>query len=162
MPKTIPLSRGKFALVSDCDYERASQFKWSLDVNGYACRMESYVGSDGKRKRRKVLLHRFILDAPPHLQVDHIDHDKLDNRRQSLRLVTRTQNRANSRPRRNSSSRYKGVHWHKRDQCWCVMLRTNGVKYWIGTFQDEVDAARAYDRKARELIGAYAYLNFEN
>lgn len=158
MCKEIPLSRGKVALVSDIDYERVSQYKWCADGNGYVVRMESYY-VEGKRRRRKVLLHRFILQAPQHLQVDHINHDILDNRRANIRLVTHQQNRANSRPKHNSSSRFKGVHWHKRDKKWCVTIRVDGIKHYLGTFDCEIEAARAYDEHACRLFGPTAYLN---
>lgn len=159
MSRQIPLSRGLVALVSERDFERVSRYKWSCDGNGYACRMESYY-VDGKRQRRKIMLHRFILGAPAHLQVDHINHNILDNRRENIRLVTRRQNRANSRPKRTGTSRYKGVHWHRRDQKWCAMIRAGGVKYHLGTFANEAEAAKAYDRAARKLVGPMAYLNF--
>lgn len=160
MHKEIPLSRGLVARVSDADFERVNRYKWSCDGNGYVCRMESFVDADGTRRRRKVMLHRFILNAPSHLQVDHINHDILDNRRQNIRLVTRQQNRANSRPKRGGSSRYKGVHWHKPRQKWCAMIRVNGVKYHLGTFASEAQAGLAYDRAARRMVGPMAYLNF--
>lgn len=159
MCKEIPLSRGLVALVDDADYERVSRYNWCADGNGYAVRMESYVAG-GERKRRKVMLHRFILSAPAGLLVDHINHDVLDNRRQNLRLVTVKENRANSRPRRNASSRFKGVYWHKPTQRWYATITVDGVMYHIGVFSDEVEAARAFDAKARELVGPYAYLNF--
>lgn len=159
MCKEIPLSRGMVALVDDAEYERVSRYKWCLDSSGYACRMESYY-VDGKRKRRKVLMHRFILDAPAHLQVDHINHEFLDNRRCNMRLVTSRQNRANSRPKRTGTSRYKGVHWHKRDRKWCVTFWAGSDKQWLGTYASEEEAARVHDRKALEVNGEFAYLNF--
>ena len=159
MSREIPLSRGLVALVSDIDYPRVSQYRWCADGNGYAVRMESFY-AEGKRQRRKLMLHRFILNAPPHLQVDHINHDVLDNRRENMRLVTVAQNRANSRPKSGGSSRYKGVHWHKRDEKWCAMIRVDGVKYHLGTFESEAEAGRAYDVAARKYWGPLAYQNF--
>lgn len=156
MCKEIPLSREQVALVDSADYDWLTQYKWCLDHNGYVCRM---VNEGDYRHRRKVLLHRFILDAPSHLQVDHINHCLLDNRRCNIRLVTREQNRANSRPNRNGTSRYKGVYWHKPTGRWYATINVSGGKQHIGSYASEADAAAAYNQKAAEAWGQYAYLN---
>ena len=158
MCKQVPLSRGLFALVSDCDFERVNQYKWSCDGNGYACRMETYY-VDGKRRRRKVMLHRFILSAPPGIDVDHIHHNILDCRRSEMRLVTRYQNRANSLPKKNGTSRYKGVHFHKGDSKWHAEIRVMGKKLYLGSYDREEEAAIAYNAAALAAWGEYAYLN---
>lgn len=152
--KRVSLSGGKFAIVSDCDFPKVNRYKWSADRNGYAVRMVQ----DGSR-RRKVLMHRFILDAPAGAEVDHANGDKLDNRRSNLRLATKSQNNANRGP---YTGTYKGVSWHKRDRRWQSQIRINGSQRHLGTFADPVSAALAYDRAARAAWGEFAYLNFPN
>lgn len=160
MAVEIPLSRGAVALVSECDFERVGQFKWSLDQNGYAVRMIQIARTGGIRQRRKVLLHRFLLDAPGGMEVDHINHDKLDNRRDNIRLVSRTLNRANAGPKTTSSHGYKGVAFHSRDTKWRASIAPNGIRRGLGTFGTPEEAARAYDIAALQAWGDFAYLNF--
>jgi hypothetical protein len=100
------------------------------------------------------------MNCPHGLEVDHINHDKLDNRRCNLRIVTRQQNNQNTRPKTSSTrtSAYKGVHLAKGK--WRASIHTNGTTRQLGTFTDEVAAAKAYDQAARYYFGEYAYLNF--
>ena len=149
----VPLTRGLFATVEAADYERASRYKWcALDGGGkqYACRTE---------RGRTILMHRFLLDPPRGMVVDHIDGNGLNNRRGNLRICTQRQNTRNSRPR-GQASRYKGVRWDKSRQRWLTAIYDGNRHIHIGRFDDEAEAARAYDRKAVELFGEYAYLNF--
>lgn len=160
MTRRIPLSRGLVALVDDCDYARVSQFKWSADGNGYACRMVTIGHKDGKRIRRKIMLHRFILDAPPDKQVDHRNHDLLDNRRGNLRLATVAQNRANARPVGGGTSSFRGVWCTARDEQWRAEIVIRGTRHHLGHFACEQQAAQAYDHAALAAWGEFAYLNF--
>jgi len=156
MAKEIPLTQGKVAIVDDEDFERLSQYKWCYATVGYAVRFEQVNG-----KRRGVFMHRQIMQPPKDLEVDHINGDKLDNRRSNLRIVTRQQNRFNERPRKGTSSKYKGVSWYKQTRRWEAYIKINGKKKRIGYFNDEIEAALAYDRAARELFGEYAKTNFK-
>ena len=143
--KLIPLSQNKVAIVDAEDYERLSKYKWSLSCQESTCygqRTESHT-------RRSIMMHREIACAPPHLVVDHINHNGLDNRKRNLRLCTQEENIYNSLPRRNCSSKYKGVYLHKRSKRYHAMIGYKGKRYYLGTFKDEVDAAKAYDKKAR-------------
>ena len=90
--------------------------------------------------------------------VDHINQDPLDNRRQNLRLATRSQNAANLGPYANNTSGYKGVDFNRGK--WRARITQDGVRYFLGTFDTAEDAARAYDQKALELFGEFASLNF--
>lgn len=160
MAQRIPLSQGAHAVVSDEDYARVSAHKWSLDKNGYAVRKVVVVAADKERRQRKILLHRFILAAPKGLDVDHVNGDPLDNRRDNIRLATRSQNMANSGPRANGRSPYKGVSWHKRDRRWCASIMVVGHKRHLGNFDSERAAALAYDRAAFAAWGEFSRLNF--
>jgi hypothetical protein len=152
--KLIPLSRGKVAIVDADDFVRLNKHKW------YANRSPRTYYARGTINRKGARMHRQILTAPPHLVVDHINRNGLDNRKQNLRICTKLQNQHNRRPGRNGSSKYKGVRWSKRDKKFRAGITCNKKTYYLGMFDDEIDAAKAYDKKARELFGEYAYLNF--
>lgn len=150
--KQIPLTQGRFALVDDEDYDELSKYTWNYGMpQGYAARKIGYRG-------KKVYMHRQILDAPPKIDVDHINGNKLDNRRVNLRLVTRSQNLYNAAPR-GGSSRFKGVCWNKPLGKWVASIQINRKLVHLGVFTDEIEAAKTYNRAATEHIGEYARLN---
>ena len=105
-------------------------------------------------------MHRLLLNAPRHLIVDHRNHNGLDNRMHNIRLCTYAENAQNRRPCRGSLSRYKGVSWDRNQNCYQAHIQLNGKSIKIGTFKSEIAATKAYDKKARELFGEFAYLNF--
>lgn len=105
-------------------------------------------------------LHRVIMNAPPGVQVDHINGDTLDNRRCNLRLCTHKEN-GHNRKLQGGTSKFKGVTWHKRDRKWQAGIRHNGKQIHLGYFNDDVEAARAYDRAARKYFGEFARVNFQ-
>ena len=92
--------------------------------------------------------------------VDHIDGDRKNNKLSNLRWATPKENGANKTKRANTSSKYKGVHFNKKMLKWQANLRTNGKTYHIGCYNNEQDAARAYDEKAIEFFGEFAKINF--
>ena len=105
-------------------------------------------------------MHRMIMQAPKGVEVDHINGNGLDNRRENLRLATRHENCRNARKQQGCSSRYRGVSWYKTKQRWESRLNFNGRLYHLGYHDDEEDAARIYDNKARELFGDFVTVNF--
>jgi len=107
------------------------------------------------------LMHREITKAPPGLLIDHINTDSLDNRKANLRLATPSQNSCNTRrDKSNTYSRYRGVSFSKRKQKWFAAIRTDGKKLWLGYFDNEIDAAKAYDNAARIYHKDFARTNF--
>lgn len=146
--KLIPLTKGKFAKVDNEDFDRVKDINWCLSGGRYATNL--VLG----------YIHRFIMNAPDDLEVDHENGDGLDNRRSDLRLATRPQNMANIKSRRLSTSKYKGVSWSFSDKRWKSQIGFEGVNYNLGLFEDEKEAGMAYDRKALELFGAFTRLNF--
>jgi len=158
--RRIALTQGKFAIVDPEDYERLAGYKWfaaRFERGFYALR----TGKDSKGRQRNVRMHRVILGEPKGKIIDHINHNGLDNRRANLRVVTRQQNTWNKRKQRgNCSSQYKGVTLFKRVGKWQARIICNGKSIFIGYFDDQIAAARAYDAKAAELYGDYAALNF--
>lgn len=165
--RTINLSQGKVALVSIEDYERVSQFKWTAAKVTRKGRLMGYYAMRGiwfpkEKKLRRVYLHRFILDAPDGLEVDHKNRDGLDCRRDNLRLATSSQNRAN-RAKLKLGNRYRGVWRLSRDTSrWTGQVQHKWKRIHLGIFATEEEAARAYDKKALELFGEFAQLNFPN
>lgn len=153
--KQIPLTNSDLvALVDDADYEWLSQFTWR-PRNGYAAR--SYR-QDGKIVT--VSMHRVICGFPDGLEVDHVNFNKLDNRRANLRICTRQQNARHLYRQRNNTSGYMGVRWLKLRKRWCATIRHDGKSYHCFQGSDIIEAARAYDAKARELFGEFANTNF--
>jgi hypothetical protein len=114
------------------------------------------------REHYTVLLHRLILDAPDGMDVDHKNHNGLDNRRANLRVCTRQQNLANCRPGRNNTSGYKGVSWSKQHRKWASYITVDYKKRHLGLFMEKRDAATAYNSAAFEAWGEFAYLNDVN
>jgi hypothetical protein len=111
-------------------------------------------------KRERIMMHRLIADMPEHLVCDHINHDGLDNRMANLRNCTVAQNSANSRSSKNATSKYKGVSWNSERRKWVAFIKKDGTPFYLGAFEDEVQAAKAYDEAAKKLHGEYAKLNF--
>jgi len=158
----IPLTHGLYAIVDAEDYEELSQYKWAAHFNQrsniiYAARSD-YVVENGKRRRRTVLMHRQIMKPPEGMVVDHINHFGLNNRRCNLRNCTQAQNMQNCRPRKDGKSRFIGVFPNRGK--WQAAITCKGERFHVGLFRDEVEAARARDKKAIELFGEFARLNF--
>ena len=158
MSKKIPLTQGKFAIVDDEDYGELSKHKWCVDKTPY-----TYYAIRRVKRRGKcttIRMHRFILNAKPGEDVDHRDSNGLKNTRDNLRICTRSQNVQNQRPRKDGSSRYKGVRWHKTAKKWQAQIVSNHKERHLGLFDNEIQAAQAYDIAAKELFGEFAYTNF--
>lgn len=156
---TLELTKGHTTTVSEEDYEYLSQWKWTFDR--YAYRTKST-----QREKRPLRMHRVIMERmlgsaiPKGYDVDHIDGDKLNNIRSNLRLATRSQNLMNGPGKRESTSHYKGVCWFARNKKWLAQIKIGSKQLYIGLFEDEKEAALAYDRIARKEFGEFAYLNF--
>ena len=158
----IPVGN-EWAIVDKADYDALSQHRWLKHNKGYAYRFDK--DSDGVN--RMILMHREIMQPGKGLVVDHINHDPLDNTRDNLRVCTQGQNMKNqkkmvSRGGKETTSKYKGVYkWQYKktikfkSTIWC-----NGEQEYLGYFDTEIEAAKAYDKRAKELFGEYANLNF--
>ncbi len=160
--KQIPLTQNKFALVDDEDYQELSLFKWCAvrrRTTWYAVRGGS---RDESGKQKSFLMHRAILGLKKgdKLESDHRDHNGLNNRRSNLRLCTHSQNCMNRKLQKDVTSKYKGVCWNKKRNKWTAEIRKDGKKHYLGCFDSEIEAAKVYDKRATELFGEFAYLNF--
>ena len=159
--KTIPLTRGKEAIVDDEDYGWLSQWGWYLMANS---EIEGYAHYQPKKHGPFYYMHRLIAklmyDIPEGYEVDHINGNSLDNRRANIRIVTPAQNNMNAKKRKGCSSKYKGVSWKEPRQKWYAYHFMNGKQYHLGVFDSEIKAAKAYDEAAKKHYGKFARLNF--
>jgi len=154
--KRLRLTRGKFALVDDADYEKANRHHW------HACPGYQTWYARGKVKGRQWQLHRFLLQPPPGKSVDHVNGNALDNQRCNLRLCTDTTN-AQNRRKFTGRVKYKGV---KAVGCgrkpFSARITVDHNTLFLGHFKTDKEAAMAYDHAARKWFGQFARLNFPN
>ncbi len=151
------VNQGKYiALIDDEDFERVSQFNWCAVHRKNTIYASRSVIEDGKRVY--YYLHRFIMNTPRELNSDHIDHDGLNCQKYNLRDCTQQQNLRNKK--HSQKVNYKGAHWSKRAKKWQSAIYFNKKLIHLGYFKTEIEAANAYDAKANELYGEFAYLNF--
>jgi hypothetical protein len=142
-----------YALIDTIDAEWAGQWTWGLTNSGYAARAE-IIDSHAV----KVMLHRELLGLPmisDGRQGDHVNHDRLDDRRLNLRIASPNENRQNLRSYRGSTSTYRGVHWSRSKQKWQATIAIGGKQTKLGLFNSEQDAAEAA-RAARMRLMPFA------
>lgn len=161
--KEIQLTRGYVALVDDEDYAMLSMKSWHANIQRGGRLVYAVCGQYDPIKKKTVGLykmHRIIMGiTDPSLQVDHISHNTLDNRKCNLRVCTNKENIKNRRPLPNKSSKFKGVYFNKKLSKWLVALKVDGKILYGGCFNDECEAATEYNRMAEIHHGEYAYLN---
>lgn len=157
--KYIKLTQNKKAIIDDEDFKLISAYKWCATTNRRRIQDTYYAvrGFRIKGKNIQIRMHRLILNAPKDKEVDHINHNGLDNRKNNLRLCEKIQNQFNLRKRKNTSSKFKGVHFDKVNNSWNARLRYKKRDIWLGRFKKESDAGKAYLIKAIELFGEFAY-----
>ena len=150
--KQITLFNGELVAVDEEDYDYLMKWKWHLTPKGYAMAYKS-KGIGG------ILMHRLIMNAPKHMQVDHRDGNKLDNRKDNLRLCSRVQNCRNRKLNANNTSNFKGVTWDKKDKRFRAKIYVHRKTIHLGSYTEKVPAAIAYNNAATELFGEFARLN---
>lgn len=149
----IALTKGQSALVDAEDYPALACFNWCASFSRgkwYAKRAER--GPDGRQYT--IRMHRAILGVPPGTEVDHINGDGLDNRRENLRPATRAENIRNTKRRSRNTSGFKGVY--RLEGRWAASV----ARKYLGLYDSPEEAARAYDTQARMAFGPFAALNF--
>jgi len=152
--KLISLTQGLFAQVDDEDYESLNQYKWcALKDNHTFYAVRALPRKNGKQKMNKM--HIEIMGFKG---IDHIDHNGLNNQKSNLRKANQSQQVSNTRKTRGTSF-YKGVCWHKQGKKWKSSIGYANKSIFLGLFNNEIDAAKAYNKKAIELFGDFANLN---
>lgn len=161
--KQIKLTQGQFALVDDEDYDFINSFKWYAHKAKRKYRDVYYAwrNSTNEKGRTTVQMHSIIIgEVPTGMDIDHVDGNGLNNQRINLRFATRSQNGGNQLSW-GKTSKFKGVCFHKRDKIYVAQIRKDNKHMHIGYFENEIDAAKAYDKRALELNGEFARINFK-
>lgn len=155
--KFIELTQGRRAIVDDEDFEFLDQFKWCVNNQNFVVRGKVIFG-----KKVTITMHRFLLNPVSKMQVDHINGDRLDNRRTNLRICTQSQNCSNRKSSTPNRSGYRGVVLHKSTGKWRACIKVLQRKISLGLYQDKESAARAYDAAAIKYFGNFSRLNFQS
>jgi hypothetical protein len=150
-----PLGREKYFIVDDADFETVMMHKWYLRPDGYVVRVE------GSRRtgQRTIRLHRVINQTPEGLFTDHINGNRLDNRRRNLRSATKLQNNMNTSKKKTNTSGYLGVSWCHRTKKWRARIDMGGRNVTIGNFSTKEEAAYVFNQVAIQVRGEFARLN---
>ncbi len=150
----FPLTKRKFGTVDEIDRPIVEKYRWhAANFNGKWYAKRSFP------KGKTIYLHRVILNALDSLIVDHINGDGLDNRRCNLRLTDKSGNVFHSAPIKNGTSIHKGIYFNRALKKWHARIRCHGIRYHLGYFKSENEAAQAYNEKALVFFGEFAWLN---
>jgi AP2 domain. len=151
--KLIPLTKGRYAIVDDEWFDYLNQWKWFYHSQGYAARSTW-------NPRTIVFMHREIMKASKGKLVDHINGNKVDNRKFNLRFCTARQNNVNCKIHITNKSGYRGVSWKKELKKWVAVCYLNNKVIYLGLFDKPHHAALARDLWMIDLHGKYASTNF--
>lgn len=152
MTRIIALANWKGeAIVDDDDYPRLSRFRWYRLPNGYVATKTK----DGHH----LYMHREVMHTPPGKHTDHVDGNKLDNRKSNLRICSKSENLRNRGKQTNNTSGYKGVFYSIRAHRWRAQIVVERKAIHLGLFDTTVEAAQAYNEAAAIFFGPFAKLN---
>lgn len=161
--KEIPLTQNQFALVDNEDYLLLMKHKWHTNKNKNTYYAKHDYWDKKTKKIKSIKMHRLVMGITnPKIQIDHINGNGLDNRKNNLRICTYSQQKMNQKKlqTRKCSSEYKGVNWHKKSKKWQSRISINNKRKHLGLFNNEIKAAEAYDAAAKKYFGEFARLNF--
>ena len=167
--RKIPLTKGKFSIVDPEDYHQIRECKWYAHKSPHTFYAVRSLTNGKRQKRKNAYMHHMVIDIPAGMYCDHINHNGLDNRKANLRPVTNAQNVWHRRKfirrtpggfNKQFRSKHKGVDWAKDMKRWRARIRVNGRRIYLGSFSDEIEAAKAYDQAACKYHKEFAMLNF--
>lgn len=141
-------------IVDDEDYPGLKDVRWHMATGGYAITL---VKNRFTGKYYGLKMSNAIIWSPNGYMIDHINHDRLDNRRKNLRIVTCRQNLYNRRP--NKGRKYRGVTYIKPDKLWRAIITRDHQYVWSSGHKTELEAVIAWNEAARKYWGKYAYQN---
>lgn len=151
-----------YFFIDKADLDTIAGYSWRVyigKVNNNYKRVETSITTNNKTTH--VMLARFLMGYPKGKFTDHIDCDSLNNRRDNIRLASQSENSRNvPKTFKKTHSKFKGVSWHKRKNKWIATCAVNSKNKFLGYFSNEIDAAKAYDKTAKELHGEFAKTNF--
>lgn len=150
MTKKLYTKQGECILVDDEDFDKVSAIEW---VKYPSCR---YIQAHINGKTTSI--HRYILGAPDGSNVDHINGDRMDNRKNNLRFCTHAQNMKNRKPNKEGKSAYKGIVVLPNGR-YRAKINSDGKRFDLGVYESEYDAVIAYNAAAKVLHGEHCYLN---
>ncbi len=156
--RRVKLLPDKYAKVDPENFHEVSKDIWWVKDNDGTFKAVRFL--PGGNCGLPVYMHRQIMESKKGEIIDHVDRDGLNNLRSNLRLATKSQNNMNRSGRKGTSSKYKGVSWFNRGGYWRAMIHFEGRYKFLGRFESETEAAKAYDEAAREYHGEFAYQNF--
>jgi len=155
--RIIKLTKNRIALIDEEDFERVNQYKWYAGDGGtgkYYAKRRPYHKATGKYGT--VAMHRFIMDAPIDMEVDHIDGNSLNNQKYNLRICTHAENSRNLRVRKSSKTGYRGVSFDTQTNSWRATITYQGIFYNLGRYKSFEDAIKARKLKEKELFGEFS------
>ncbi len=144
--KTIKLTKNKYAIIDDDQYDSLSLYKWHA-----ALRMKSKWYAVTTINGKKMSMHRFLLEPPKGLEIDHINGNSLDNRISNLRSCTHAQNMRNRKLNINNKTGYKGVFMSSSKNKYRAQIRANGIAIHLGYFENALDAYKSYLSAATKI-----------
>jgi hypothetical protein len=148
----------KFIRIDTDDLNKIKKFNWVIHPKDKKFYISTKMKIKGKQKN--IQLHRFIMNIyNPNIFVDHKNGNTFDVRKSNLRFCNQYQNRHNSKIRKDNSSGYKGVYWHKNNNKWCCRIGCNNRKIFLGYFDNKIDAAKTYNKAALKYHGEFARIN---
>ncbi len=151
--KKILLTKGKYTIVDDEDFDYLNQSNW------YASESHDMYRAKGYMNGKSIYMHRIIMKLKNDQFCDHKNGDPLDNRKENLRICSQAENQRNKKINIKNTSGFKGVVWIKDRKKWEVRIRRNYKNIFIGYFNDIIDAAIAYNHAAKKYHGEFASLN---
>ncbi len=154
--KVIHLTQNKVTWLDNEDFERVNKYKWHANKKTtgvfYAYRKQ-WIPE--KQKYITIIMHRFIMNCPEDMEIDHIDHNGLNNQKSNLKICSHADNMRNIKVRRTSNSGFRGISWDKKNKKWRITICKEKKFYNRGRFTELEDAVKEHRKSFKEIFGYY-------